>query len=111
MAARGGGCSHPGCGQLIGVSEAAGVGLMRCTRCRRRTYCSKSCQKAGWQGGHKQECERLREGGEGGGGKEVLVLQEAFRAALEGNSGRAPTDRQKRVYGKILEAFSAGSTP
>ena len=24
MAARGGGCSHPGCGQLIGVSEAAG---------------------------------------------------------------------------------------
>ena len=37
-------CSHPGCGQLIGVSEAAGAGLLRCTRCRRRIYCSKECQ-------------------------------------------------------------------
>ena len=68
MAARGGGCSHPGCGQLIGVSEAAGAGLMRCTKCRQRTYCSKECQKAGWKGGHKQECERLREGAEAGRG-------------------------------------------
>ena len=47
MAARGGGCSHPGCGQLIGVSEAAGAGLMRCTKCRQKVYCSKECQKAG----------------------------------------------------------------
>ena len=52
-------CSHPACGQLIGVSEAAGAGLMRCTKCRRRIYCSKECQKAGWKGGHKQECTAL----------------------------------------------------
>ena len=58
MAARGGGCSHPGCGQLIGVSEAAAAGLMRCTKCRQKLYCSKACQVAGWKGGHKQECER-----------------------------------------------------
>ena len=90
MAARGGGCSHPGCGQLIGVSEAAGAGLMRCTKCRRRIYCSKECQKAGWKGGHKQECERLREGGEAGGGIGAAVLQEALLAW-----GRALTDRQK----------------
>ena len=69
MAARGGGgCSHPGCGQQIGVSEAAGAGLMRCTKCRQKLYCSKACQVAGWKGGHKQECERLREGAEAGGG-------------------------------------------
>ena len=94
MAARGGGCSHPGCGQLIGVSEAAGAGLMRCTKCRRRIYCSKECQKAGWTGGHKQECKRLREGGEGGGGSEGAALQEALQAALLGTTGRAPTDRR-----------------
>ena len=70
MAARSvAGCSHPGCGQLIGVSEAAGAGLLRCTKCRRRIYCSKECQVRGWKGGHKQECERLREGGEAGGGR------------------------------------------
>ena len=108
MAARGGGCSHPGCGQLIGVSEAAGAGLMRCTKCRRRIYCSKECQKAGWKGGHKQECERLREGGEGGGGSGGAALQEALRAALLGTTRRAPTDRQERVYDKIAEAFNAG---
>ena len=108
MAARGGsGCSHPGCGQLIGVSEAAGAGLMRCTRCRQRTYCSKACQKAGWKGGHKQECKRLREGGEGGGGSGGAALQEALLAALLGGIGRALTDRQKRLYEKMLEAFNA----
>ena len=51
MVARGvGGCSHPGCGQQIGVSEAAGAGLMRCTKCRQKVYCSKACQVAGWKG-------------------------------------------------------------
>ena len=80
MAARGGGgCSHPGCGQQVGVSEAAGAGLMRCTKCRQKVYCSKACQVAGWKGGHKQECERLRsEGAEaGGGGSGGAAAQEA----------------------------------
>ena len=44
----------------------------------------------GWKGGHKQECERLREGGEAGGGIGAAVLQEALLAW-----GRALTDRQK----------------
>ena len=89
-----GGCSHPGCGQLIGVSEAAGAGLMRCTRCRQRTYCSKACQKAGWKGGHKQECQRLREGAEAGrGGSGGAAAQKALRAALLGTTRREPTSR------------------
>ena len=86
MAARGGGCSHPGCGQLIGVSEAAGAGLMRCTKCRRRIYCSKECQKAGWKGGHKQECERLREGAEARGGSGGAA--EGGQGALDGELER-----------------------
>ena len=104
MAARGGGCSHRGCGKFIRVSEAAGAGLMRCTRCRQRTYCSKACQKAGWKG-HKLECERLREGGEKGGGSGEAALQEALMAAL--SIWGAPTDRQRRVYEEITEAFIA----
>ena len=104
MAARGGGgCSHPGCGQQIGVSEAAGAGLMRCTKCRQKVYCSKACQVAGWKGGHKQECERLREGAEAGRGTGSggAAAQEALLAALLGTTRRAPTDRQRRVYEKI----------
>ena len=110
MAARGGGgCSHPGCGQQIGVSEAAGAGLMRCTKCRQKVYCSKACQVAGWKGGHKQECERLREGAEaGGGGSGGAVAQEALLAVLLGTTRRALTGRQERVYDKVGEALNAG---
>ena len=35
-------------------------------------------------------------------------MQEALRAALLGSTGRAPTDRQGRVYEKIAEAYKAG---
>ena len=52
---------------------------------------------AGWKGGHKQECERLREGAEAGGGTGGAATQEALRGALLGTSKRAPTDRQRRV--------------
>ena len=87
-------CSHPaGCGQLIRVSEAAGAGLMRCTKCRRRIYCSKECPKAGWRGGHKQECERLRERADAGrGGSRGAAAQEALRSALLGQSGVSGRD-------------------
>ena len=110
MGARGGGGgSHPGCGQLIGVSEAAGAGLMRCTKCRQKVYCSKACQVAGWKGGHKQECERLREGAEAGRGTGSggAAAQEALRAALLGTTRRALTGRQQRVYEKMNDAFIA----
>ncbi|KAH9851028.1 hypothetical protein C2E23DRAFT_886785 [Lenzites betulinus] len=30
--------------------------LLRCSRCYSATYCSKECQKAHWQAGHKQSC-------------------------------------------------------
>ena len=82
---------------------------MRCTKCRRRIYCSKECQKAGWRGGHKQECERLREGAEAGRGTGSggAALQEALRAALLGTTRRALTGRQQRVYDKMNEAFIA----
>ena len=54
-------CSHAGCGQRIGASEAAGAGLRTCAKCRRVVYCSRACQKAAWKGGHKQECEELQQ--------------------------------------------------
>ena len=81
MAARGGGgCSHPGCGQQIGVSEAAGAGLMRCTKCRQKVYCSKACQVAGWKGGHKQECERLLGHFHSGQGEHDKAIEEHEQA-------------------------------
>ena len=54
-------CSHAGCGQRIGGSEAAGAGLRTCAKCRRVVYCSRACQKAAWKGGHKLECEELQQ--------------------------------------------------
>ena len=88
------------------MSEAA-AGLMRCTKCRQKVYCSKACQVAGWKGGHKQECERLREGAEAGRGTGGAAAQEALRAALLGTTRRALTGRQQRVYEKMNEAFIA----
>ena len=44
-------CSHAGCGQRIGASEAVGAGLRTCAKCRRVVYCSRTCQKAAWKGG------------------------------------------------------------
>ena len=35
-------------------------------------------------------------------------MQEALRATLLGTTGRAPTDRQRRVYEKIAEAYNTG---
>ena len=81
---------------------------MRCTKCRQKLYCSKACQVAGWKGGHKQECERLREGAEAGrGGSGGAAAQEALLAALLGTTRRARTGRQERVYDKLTEAFFA----
>ena len=80
---------------------------MRCTKCRQKLYCSKACQVAGWKGGHKQECERLREGAEAGGGRGGAAVQEALRAALLGTTRRAPTSRQERVFDKMTKAFRA----
>ena len=79
---------------------------MRCTKCRQKVYCSKACQVAGWKGGHKQECERLREGGGEGVGSGVAALQEALRAALQGTTGRA-RQRQHLVFQMMCEAFNA----
>ena len=29
---------------------------LRCAKCKRATYCGRSCQKKHWQGGHREEC-------------------------------------------------------
>ena len=34
--------------------------LQRCSGCRQRAYCNRSCQLAAWEEGHKHECELLR---------------------------------------------------
>ena len=104
MAARGGGCSHPGCGQRIGVSEAAGAGLKRCQKCRQIVYCSKECQVAGWIGGHKQECKALREGGSGATGaaaRQALVQAVGGTELTRAMEGAELTNRQTRVLGDV----------
>ena len=51
-------CSHAGCGQRIGASEAAGAGLRTCAKCRQVRYCSRACQKSDWSY-HNNYCRRL----------------------------------------------------
>ena len=44
-------CNHVGCGQTLSPP------ILRCTRCKKRSYCSRTCQIAAWKSGHKQECD------------------------------------------------------
>ena len=45
-------CSAPGCSEQEGY-----LGLFKkCGRCGRARYCSRACQAAHWQAGHKREC-------------------------------------------------------
>lgn len=38
------------------------IHVKRCSKCRVAQYCSRECQKKHWkEGGHKQQCKRLRE--------------------------------------------------
>jgi len=41
-------CSRPGCAKR---------GKSTCNRCKKVKYCSITCQKAHWKGGHKKECK------------------------------------------------------
>jgi tetratricopeptide (TPR) repeat protein len=66
-------------------------------------YCSRTCQKAAWKGGHKQECEELQQ--ERGAGSGRAAVQEALRAALLATPRPAMTDRQKRMHDKIVDLF------
>lgn len=52
------GCSHWGCTNLDGFSEAALPALL-CSGCRRARYCSRECQTAAWMdGGHMEVCHK-----------------------------------------------------
>ncbi|MGB1592231.1 MAG: tetratricopeptide repeat protein, partial [Promethearchaeia archaeon] len=103
-------CSHAGCGQRVGATEAVEAGLQRCAKCRKVVYCSKKCQKAAWKGGHKQECK------EGGTVTGRAPAQQALRAALLGQvtTRREPMDWQERaeraenVLCAMRDAFNAG---
>ena len=53
-------CPHPGCGRRVAITDLAGEGLSKCSRCRQVVYCSKDCQKAAWRDGHKHECKVLQ---------------------------------------------------
>ena len=45
------------CGRCAKDAKLAGVEKLRmCQRCRQAWYCSKECQTAAWESGHRQEC-------------------------------------------------------
>jgi hypothetical protein len=62
--------THPDrCCAMCGAASGAGGGLLRlCSGCRSVRYCSQDCYKAGWKGGHRQECAALAAAREAGGG-------------------------------------------
>lgn len=67
------GCSHLGCTNTSGVSEAC-LDTRLCSGCRRARYCSVACQRAAWvEGGHSDVCGR---GGWVGVTCESLCLRE-----------------------------------
>ena len=47
---------------FCGTAAATDRSLQKCSGCRQRKYCNQACQRAAWQGGHREECRRLREG-------------------------------------------------
>ncbi|KAG8749584.1 hypothetical protein FRC12_013351 [Ceratobasidium sp. 428] len=44
------------CWQCDGVDVRQG--LLRCQRCKKATYCSKTCQELHWKADHKYNCKR-----------------------------------------------------
>ena len=84
-----GGCPTKGCGQYVGATEAAREGLKKCGRCGQVAYCSRTCQKAAWKDGHKQECEALQE-------EREKALQEERRQRLYREFAALYTDSKFR---------------
>ena len=49
------------CCSSCNTPQPSGHTFQKCKGCRTVQYCNKECQRAHWnQGGHKQECKRLR---------------------------------------------------
>jgi hypothetical protein len=46
---------------VCGKTVADGVRLRLCRGCRAARFCSDACYKAGWRGGHRQECKAAQE--------------------------------------------------
>ena len=53
-------CAKPGC--------TVTTGLQRCSACKTALYCSKECQRVGWQLGHHIECKTIAANGNDGKG-------------------------------------------
>ena len=72
--------------------------LKSCVQCRQRAYCSEACQKMHWKrGGHKTECEALRESSSANNARGRLPREPESNSnpitspnLRPGRSGRAP---------------------
>jgi hypothetical protein len=53
------------------TSEDLKVELQKCSQCKSVQYCSKKCQVADWNAGHKKECETM---------KQEREMESAFKA-------------------------------
>jgi hypothetical protein len=53
---------HSGaCCAFCGTAAAGGGPRLRlCRGCRAAHFCSDACYKAGWKGGHKQQCQAMQ---------------------------------------------------
>lgn len=56
------GMVHGGCGWCYATQSSLEAKMLRCGKCKKRVYCSKSCQLNDWKsGGHKHWCSRSGE--------------------------------------------------
>ena len=73
-------CCH--CGENIGSKT--------CGHCRKATYCSGACQRAGWEAGHKEVCQ-----------KRVLQEDGAHHEVTSSAAGRSPPLPQHPAAGDL----------
>ena len=123
-------CPHPGCGRRVAITDLAGEGLSKCSRCRQVVYCSKDCQKAAWRDGHKHECKVLQLAAAAEealkkcepasrAGREMSGKDDASDDETDENCpwskkqvcrvpGWCSTKRQERVYDDLIAHYNSG---
>ena len=90
--------------QHCGTYETVDQPLQSCSGCKRVHYCSKQCQVAAWNGGHKTECRQLAQEASGiGSGVDAHAFEDVTKWVR--NTGAERSD----LVASLLHQDLAGS--